>query len=223
MLFVPPGCGPLTVAVDRLAEARRTARQTNDDGRNAARAELRSELYNRSMLATVICPRSGKTHTIRPHYWALEEATTWFEQGECWLTEYLVDPPLGMLYGKERVTIFVSEHDLQSLMAKQEVKQQAAPRLDVKELCPKSPPLSAEPLNHVENPEQTRPVKKPQSERAERYIEKNFQGKTDGITTKAIHDALCKDTELHAELKRLGRRAVPSPTVIDRVLGRRKN
>ena len=88
----------------------------------------------------VICPRSGKTHTIRQHYWALEEAPTWLEQGECRLTEYLVDPPLGMMYGKERVTIFVSEHDLQRLMAKQEVKQAAAPRLDVK-----SPPLSGEP------------------------------------------------------------------------------
>jgi hypothetical protein len=159
-VFVPKGCVLLTAAVDRLAEARRTAAQANGDGKHAAREELRGEFYNGSMLTTVICPRSGKTHTIRPHYWGRELALTWFEQGECWLTEYLVDPPLGMLYGKERVTIFVGEHDLQRLMVKQEVKQEAAPRLDVKELWPKSPPLSGEPLEHVEKPEpeQTRPA-----------------------------------------------------------------
>ena len=115
-------------AVDRLAEARRAVGQANDDGKHAAQLELIGRpLFSGSMLATVICPRSGKTHTIRPGRWALAEALTWFEQGECWLTEHLVDPPLGMLYGKERVTIFVGEHDLQRLMAKQEVKQEAAP------------------------------------------------------------------------------------------------
>ena len=31
-MFVPKGCVLLTAAVDRLAEARRTAGQTNDDG-----------------------------------------------------------------------------------------------------------------------------------------------------------------------------------------------
>ena len=125
--MIPKGCVLLTAAVDRLAEARRTVGQANDDGKHAAQLELMGEFHSGSMLATVICPRSGKTHTIRPGRWALAEALTWFEQGECWLTEYLVDPPLGMLYGKERVTIFVGEQDLQRLMAKQEVKQEAAP------------------------------------------------------------------------------------------------
>jgi hypothetical protein len=125
-MIVPTGQVLVIVAVDRLAEARRTAGQTNDDRMNAARAELRGEFYS-GKLTRVICPRSGKTHTIRPHYWALEEALTWLEQGECWLTEYLVDPPLGMLYGRERVSIFMDEHDLQLLIAKQEVKQEAAP------------------------------------------------------------------------------------------------
>jgi hypothetical protein len=119
-VFVPKGCVLLTAAADRLAEARRTTGQVNDDGKNAARAELRREFHSGSMLATVICPRSGKTHTIYPQKWGRELALTWFEQGECWLTEYLVYPPLGLLYGKERVTIFVSEHDLQRLTASQE-------------------------------------------------------------------------------------------------------
>jgi hypothetical protein len=70
-------------------------------------------------------------------------------------------------------------------------------------------------------PKATPTPKGPQSERAARYIKKNFPNRTDGITTKAIHDKLTNDTELQAELKTLGNRAVPSPTVIDRVLGRR--
>ena len=64
-MFVPKGYVPLTAAVDRLAEARRTAGQTNDDGKNAARAELRDELHSGSMLTTVICPSSGETYKIR--------------------------------------------------------------------------------------------------------------------------------------------------------------
>ena len=119
-MYVPKGRVLLTAAVDRLAEARRTAGQANDDGKNAARVELRDEFHSRSMLTTVICPRSGKTYKIRPHHWAREKALIWLEQGECLLTEGLVDPPWGMLYEEERVTIFVSEHDLQRLMAGQE-------------------------------------------------------------------------------------------------------
>ena len=185
---------------------------------------------------TVGRPPLRKNHKIRPHYWGGELALTWFEQGECWLTD-LVDPPLGMFHGKERATIFVGEHDLQRLMVKQEVEQEAAPRLDVKELWPKSPPLSGEPLEHVEKPEQeqTRPAEpesptpapaskreRPQAERAKRYIEKNFPNGTDGITTVAIHNKLKADKDLQAELKQLGAWDVPSLTEINRVLGRRK-
>ena len=43
-MFVPKGYVLLTAAVDQLAEARRPAGQTNDDGRNAARAELRARI-----------------------------------------------------------------------------------------------------------------------------------------------------------------------------------
>ena len=89
-MFVPKGCVLLTEGVDRLAEARRTAGQINDEGRNAARAELRSELHSGAMLATVIHPGSGQTHTIFPERWALEEALTWLEQGECLLISGLV-------------------------------------------------------------------------------------------------------------------------------------
>ena len=65
-MFVPKGCVLLTAAVDRLAEARRTAGQANDDGKNAAREELRAELHSGSMLAMVISPSSGDTFAIRP-------------------------------------------------------------------------------------------------------------------------------------------------------------
>jgi hypothetical protein len=116
------------------------------------------------------------------------------------------------------------------------------PRLDVKELWPKSPQFSGEPLAHVEKPEpeQTRPAEpellepkarstattaskstRPQSERAERYIAKNFPNGTDGITTAKIHETLVQDKDLQTELKQLGR-DVPSLTAINRVLGRRK-
>jgi hypothetical protein len=62
----------------------------------------------------------------------------------------------------------------------------------------------------------------PQTERAKRYIAKNFPDGTDGITTKAIHKKLTKDEELKDELKQLGTWDVPSPTAINRALGRRK-
>jgi hypothetical protein len=74
-MFVPKGYLPLTTAVDQLAEARRRADQTNDDAQNAARAELRAEFHSGSNRAAVLCPRSGKIYLIRPHYWALQEAT----------------------------------------------------------------------------------------------------------------------------------------------------
>ena len=96
-MFVPKGYLPLTTAVDQLAEARRPAGQTNDDGQNAARAELRAEFHSGSMLTMVISPSSGKTFTIRRTHWGREIALTWLEQGECLLTEDLVDPwPLSM-------------------------------------------------------------------------------------------------------------------------------
>jgi hypothetical protein len=77
-------------------------------------------------LATVIHPGSGETYTIFPERWALEIALTWLEQGECLLTSGLVYPRLGISFNNDpTVTIFVSEHDLQRLMAKEEVKQEA--------------------------------------------------------------------------------------------------
>ena len=146
-MFVPKGCVLLTEAVDRLAKARWTAGQINDEGRNAARAELRAELHNGSMLARVVSLYSGNTFAIRPQHWAREIALTWLEQGECLLTEDFVYPwPLSLtpsaqsvgspesippeppsLRRGERATIFVSEHDCQRLMAQQATKQESFP------------------------------------------------------------------------------------------------
>jgi hypothetical protein len=113
----------LTAAVDRLAPARLTAGQANDDGKHAAQMELRGEFY-RDTISPLVVSRSGKNYKIRPYHWGNDElAPTWFEQGECLLTDGLVDPPLRMFQGEERAYIFVPEHDLQRLMAKQEVKQ----------------------------------------------------------------------------------------------------
>jgi hypothetical protein len=109
-------------------------------------------------------------------------------------------------------------------------------RLDVKELWPKSP-LSGEPLvEHVENPEreQTRPAelellekakptqKGPQWERTERLLKRHYKDGTDGISTTTIHRTFTKDKDLEAELKEDGTWGVPSMTVINRVLERRK-
>ena len=138
MLFVPKGYLPLTTAVDQLAEARRTAGQTNHDGQNAARAELRAELHSGSISTMVISLSSGDTFAIRPQHWAREIALTWLEQGECLLTEDFVDPSsLSMelagpgrwpsLRRGERATIFVSEHDFQRLLAQQATKQESVP------------------------------------------------------------------------------------------------
>jgi hypothetical protein len=126
-VFVPKGCLPLTTAVDQLAEARRPAGQTNDDGKNAARVELRVELHSGSMSTMVVSPSSGKTFAIRPHHWGRDIALTWLEQGECLLTEGLVDPPWSWLGGDERAKIFVSQDEFQRLVAKQEGKQDPVP------------------------------------------------------------------------------------------------
>jgi len=124
-MFVPKGCVLLTAAVDRLAEARRTAAQANDDGKNAARVGLRAEFHSGSMLATIVHPKTGETHTIFPERWALEEALTWLEQGKCLLTSGLVCPRLGISFNNDpTVNIFVSEHDLQRLIAQQATKQE---------------------------------------------------------------------------------------------------
>jgi len=126
MLFIPPGCVLLTEAVDRLAEARRLAGKTNDDGKHAAQAELRGEFYS-DTISPLVVSRSGGEYKIKRHNWGNDElAPTWFEYGEFWLIahEYLVDPPLPMFHEKELAHIFVTDHDLRRLMAKQEVKQE---------------------------------------------------------------------------------------------------
>ena len=101
--------------------------------------------------------------------------------------------------------------------------------------------LPGEPLEHVEKPSRSRQGQQsrsagakgqadpdrsiekthPQSERAERYIKKNFPRGTDGITTAIIREKLAQDGKLQEELKELGRKLF-SATVINRVLGRRK-
>jgi len=148
-MFVPKGYLPLTTAVDQLAEARRPAGQTNDDGKTAARAELRAELHSGSISTAVVSPNSGKTFEIRKHHWASEKALTSLEQGECLLTDDLVNPSLGMLYPKERVMIFVNQHDFQRLVrAKQEVKQEAVPPHDP--LPPRKPVSEADAIREFE-------------------------------------------------------------------------
>ncbi len=134
----------MTTAVAQLAEARRPAGQTNDDGQNAARVELRGEFHSGSMLAMAVSPYSGDTFAIRRRHWAREIALTWLEQGECLLTEDFVYPwPLSpapsaqsvgcpesippeppSLWRGERATILVSEHDFQRLLAQQATKQE---------------------------------------------------------------------------------------------------
>ena len=145
-MYIPPGCVLLTAAVDRLAEARRTAGQTKDDGKHAAQVELMGEFYS-GAISPLVVSRSGKNYKIRTYHWGGELASTWFEQGECVLTDGLVDPPLRMFHGKERAYIFVSEHDLQRLIAKQEVKQEAAPKQSGLPGRPTSKHLVLEKLN----------------------------------------------------------------------------
>ena len=246
-MFTPKGCTLLTEAVDRLA-----AGQSNKGGKAvaAARAKLRDELHSEAMLAAVIDPETGKTHTIVSDGWARDEALVWLEQGKCLLTEApWFDPRLsGLFRNVPTVPIFVSEHDLQRLMAKQEGKQEPAPALGSKERGPKSPPLSGGPLiepaavaarpERVEAPKPPEPKKKtsPQWERAERYIKKHYpydeklaysrdlkkhflHGVGDSITTPAVFDKLAKDRDLKAEL---AGRQPPSMTLINRMIGRRK-
>jgi hypothetical protein len=100
--------------------------------------------------------------------------------------------------------------------------------------------LPEEPRERVEELGQTKPAERellepkarststavskktgPQSERAERYIKKNFPGGTEGITTAKLREKLAQDEDLQAELKERGRELF-SATVINRVLGRRK-
>ena len=127
-MFVPKGRVLVIVAVDQLADVRRTAGQTDDDARNAAKVELKVEFYNGSSSTTIIDPRTGKTHTIFPERWGLEKSWTWLERGECLLTSGLVYPPLGISFNEDpTVSIFMSEQDLQRLKANWATKQETAP------------------------------------------------------------------------------------------------
>ena len=127
----------------------------------------------------------------------------------------------------------MSEHDLQRLMAKQEVKQEAAHWTLITAVV-------RENRQHVEKPEpeQTRPAEpgvaeargqdqtreSPQWKRAERYIKKHYPDGTDGVSTPAIHRKFKKDKDLQAELEKEGGTwGVPSAAVINRVLGRRES
>ena len=83
------------------------------------------------------------------------------------------------------------------------------------------PGTSAKPTNTKATPKKAR-RQSPQTERAKRYIVKNFPDGTDGITTRAIHKKLTKDPDLEKELGRIGTWGVPSTTAINRALGRRK-
>jgi hypothetical protein len=141
-MFVPKGYLQLTTAVDQLAEARRPAGQTNDDGKNAARAELGAELHSGSISTRVFSPSSGRSYAIDRHNWVREIALTWLEQGECLLTEPDADaddPFFSPGYG-ERVKIFVRRDDLQRLIANQEVKQESVPPPDP--IPPRPKPIS---------------------------------------------------------------------------------
>ena len=92
------------------------------------------------------------------------------------------------------------------------------PRLDVKKLWPKSPPLSGEPLE----PDAVEVLPEPEPDEASRagvakakptpdeqtpgsapsaISQRTYPNGTDGISTSAIHRKLNKDTELEAELK----------------------
>jgi hypothetical protein len=73
-------------------------------------------------------------------------------------------------------------------------------------------------IGEIEKPKR----QSPQTERARRYIPKNFPDGTDGITTVAIHKKLVADPDLKKELKAHGTWNVPSMTAINRALGRRK-
>ena len=102
-MFIPDGYVLLTAAVDRLAEARRTAAQANDDGKNAAQKELRAKLHSGSISTMVISPSSGDAFVILQQHWFLEKALTWLEQGECLLNEDFVYPYKPELAGPGRL------------------------------------------------------------------------------------------------------------------------
>ncbi len=147
MEFVPNGWVPLTTAVDRLAKHRRSADQANNDGKDATRATLRAELYGGLMPATVICPDSGKAYAIVPDRWALKEAQNWLEQGKCVLTNGLVYNRSGIRLSEDPVVkIFVTESDLQRLMAKQE------------SLVPHDPSQPPQPVAKPDSSEKASPI-----------------------------------------------------------------
>jgi hypothetical protein len=109
--FIPKGCLPLKSAIKRLAEARQTSVRS-------ARAEIWPELHSGSMRAGIIRPDTGGAAPIIPDRWALDDARSWLEQGECILTDStnIANFTLPMFSGPHRATIFVFESDLDRLI-----------------------------------------------------------------------------------------------------------
>jgi hypothetical protein len=108
--FVPEGCLPLKTAIERLAKARQTPIQS-------AQAEIRAKAHSRFIVAYVINPGTGELAPISSDRWALDDARSWLEQGECILTDSRYIANFNPRFsGPHRATIFVFEKDLQRLI-----------------------------------------------------------------------------------------------------------
>jgi hypothetical protein len=140
-----------------------------------------------------------------PEFWRADHTTRWEDN--------MADQ--NSIVGARALGIKVSREHLVALLPEE-------PRERAEELG-QTMPVELKLVVPEARPTSTTASKKtrPQSERAERYINKNFPGGTEGITTAKIREKLAQDKDLQTELKELGRELF-SATVINRVLGRRK-
>jgi hypothetical protein len=114
-VFIPKGYALLLSAVDRLARARQMPIES-------AQAEIRTELYERSIVAYAIEQSTGRMIEMISESWATKSGLLWLEKGMCLLpTEdgevRITTERFGMFYEPEYASIVISEKDLQRLIS----------------------------------------------------------------------------------------------------------
>jgi hypothetical protein len=133
MAFVPKGYLPLTIAIERLAQALQISVES-------ARTEMQSELYGRSIVASVMVSSTGQMFEVKSPYWGTEMGLIRLEFGELQLPaeiDALKITVWGQICGEsEHAPVFLTENDLQRLIdaklidakLKSEGAREAAPR-----------------------------------------------------------------------------------------------
>lgn len=201
---------------EQQRKCRNRAWEAYDRAQRVANQRFRKRLTDGNLTALVRDRRHGQTLKLPRDGW---DELGEFENG---ITANFVGPddplnrgPNTVVEGKRRPVFFIRSEFEKLVQAEPECGEAPEPTK------PAEPKL----LEPTAKPTPTAASKKghPQSERAARYIKKHYPDGADGVSTAAIRRKIAKDKDLQTELEKEGGTwGVPSPAVINRVLGRRR-